>query len=203
MPFALFLGVSMSITAFPVLVRILEDRGMTRTPLGVAAVSSAAMGDASAWALLGLIVAIVRAKGLAATCVDLGLLAAFVLFMVVVARPLLVRIVGGRQGLGGSLLMLAFAAGSAWTTHRLGIHPLFGAFLAGAVMPRATGPQPGLAARLVAVASAVLLPLFFAYSGLRTHIGLLDNPQGWAVCGAASLPWPPSESLAAAWPPPC
>jgi Kef-type K+ transport system membrane component KefB len=188
--FALFMGIAMSITAFPVLVRILEDRGMAMTPLGVAAITCAAVGDASAWAILALVVAFARAEAMTATLFNLGLLAAFVAFMLLVVRRLLSRWMGARKraagmpspGLVAAALLLM--TGSAVVTGTLGIHALFGAFLAGAIMPRHDSFRRHLAVRLENVTRIVLLPLFFAFSGLRTHIGLLSDTTGWLVCVA-------------------
>jgi Kef-type K+ transport system membrane component KefB len=186
--FALFMGIAMSITAFPVLVRILEDRGMAATPLGVAAITCAAVGDASAWAVLALVVAFARAEAMTATLFNIALLAVFVAFMLAVVRRLLPRWLGQRGERGGMpgpgivAASLAVMAGSALITGVLGIHALFGAFLAGAVMPRHESFRLHLAARLEGVTRVLFMPLFFAFSGLRTHIGLLNDPTGWLVC---------------------
>jgi len=191
--FALFMEIAMSITAFPVLARILEERRRTKTSLGVAAITCAAVGDASAWAILALVAAIARAEGLAATLVNLGLLALFVAFMAVAVRRLVPRCLGAERLAGGmpgpaivaaSLLLMT---GSALVTEVLGIHALFGAFLAGAIMPRQETFRRYLAARLETVNGALLLPLFFAFSGLRTHIGLLNDATGWLACLAVVL----------------
>jgi Kef-type K+ transport system membrane component KefB len=186
--FALFLGTGLSITAFPVLVRILEERGMAKTPLGIAAINCAAVGDASAWAMLAVVVAFVRAEGMKATLFNLALLALFVAFMLIVVRRLLPRWLrldaadGHSATLGIVAAALLFMAGSALITESLGIHALFGAFLAGAIMPRDEGLRRNLVVRLENFTSVLLLPLFFAYSGLRTHIGLLNDPKSWLIC---------------------
>lgn len=186
--FALFMGIAMSITAFPVLVRILEDRGMARTPLGVAAITCAAVGDASAWAILALVVAFARAEAMTATLLHLGILAAFAAFMIVAVRRLLARVLGAcslahrvpSMGIAaGAMLVMAV---SACVTALLGIHALFGAFLAGAIMPRHEAFRRHLAVGMDNLNRATLLPLFFAFSGLRTHLGLLDSPARWLVC---------------------
>jgi Kef-type K+ transport system membrane component KefB len=185
--FALFLGISMSITAFPVLVRILEERGMARSPLGQTAISCAAMGDASAWALLALVVAFVRAQGVEATFLKFAALAAFAAFMVLGVRRWLPRWLRTSERsvpppwtvIGAVTLVMT---GSALATEALGIHALFGAFLAGAILPRDGGLRGYMIGRLESVTGALLLPLFFAFSGLRTHIGLLNDPAGWLAC---------------------
>jgi Kef-type K+ transport system membrane component KefB len=186
--FALFLGIAMSITAFPVLVRILAERGMAKTPLGSAAITCAAVGDASAWAILALVVAFAGAKGMAATLFDFGLLAVFVALMLGPVRRHLPRWLGVDQPAGeepspGSLAaVLLFMTSSALATEAMGIHALFGAFLAGAIMPRQKTFRDYLVVRLENFTGVLLLPLFFAFSGLRTHVGLLNDATSWLVC---------------------
>ncbi len=186
--FALFLGIALSITAFPVLVRILDERGMTKTPLGNAAITCAAVGDASAWAILALVVAFVRAEGMRATFYNFALMALFVSFMLVVVRrwlPLWLRpnaIAERGPSLGIVAAVLLFMTGSALATEILGIHALFGAFLAGAIMPRDEGFRRDLVVRMENFTSVLLMPLFFAFSGLRTHIGMLNDARGWLIC---------------------
>ncbi|HXQ81397.1 MAG TPA: cation:proton antiporter, partial [Opitutaceae bacterium] len=163
--FALFMGIAMSITAFPVLARILEERGMIKTSLGVAAITCAAVGDASAWAILALVAAVARAEGLAATRVNLGLLALFVAFMAVAVRRAVHRwlgaegMAGGVPGPGIVAAALLIMTGSALVTDVLGIHALFGAFLAGAIMPRREAFRRHLAAQMETATGALLLPL--------------------------------------------
>jgi Kef-type K+ transport system membrane component KefB len=186
--FALFLGTGLSITAFPVLVRILEERGIAKTPLGITAINCAAIGDASAWAMLAIVVAFVRAEGMKATLFNLALLALFVGFMLIVVRRLLTRWlrIDATNERATTLRIVAaallFMAGSALITEILGIHALFGAFLAGAIMPRDEGLRRNLVVRLENFTSVLLLPLFFAYSGLRTRIGLLNDTKSWLIC---------------------
>lgn len=186
--FALFLGIALSITAFPVLVRILEERGMVKTPLGNAAITCAAVGDASAWAILALVVAFVRAEGMKATLYNFALLALFVSFMLIVVRRWLPRwlrphaMAERGPSLGIVAAVLLFMTGSALATEILGIHALFGAFLAGAIMPRDEGFRHDLVVRMENFTSVLLMPLFFAFSGLRTHIGMLNDTKGWLIC---------------------
>jgi len=139
--FVLFMGIAMSITAFPVLVRILKDRGMAKTPLGSMAITCAAVDDASAWAILAVVVAIARATGLAATFLNLGLTVLFVAVMLFIVRPRLSRWLGvdRAEGFAGRSMIasvLIFMTVSALATEVMGIHALFGAFLAGVVVPR-------------------------------------------------------------------
>jgi Kef-type K+ transport system membrane component KefB len=186
-PFALFLGIALSITAFPVLVRILRERAMMKTPLGIMAVACAAAGDATAWTVLALIVALARAQGLAASLLNFGWLALFVVSMLGPVRRRLPGWLGaarwedGKPSPAALAAVFIFAAASALVTEFLGIHALFGAFLAGAIMPRRTGFRESLAG-LEKFTALVLLPLFFAFSGLRTHLGLLQGAGGWWVC---------------------
>ena len=185
--FAFFLGIAMSITAFPVLVRILEERGMAKTPLGSAAIACAAAGDAGAWIILALVVAFTRGRGVGATLFKLGLLSVFVTSMLVFVRRWLPRWLGldlvkrGTITRGTVAAVLLLMTASALATEALGIHALFGAFLAGTIMPRQGVVRDFLVGRTEKFIG-LLLPLFFAFSGLRTHIGLLGNPSRWLLC---------------------
>ncbi len=186
--FALFLGIAMSITAFPVLARILDERRLTNTPLGVTALTCAAVDDVTAWSLLAFIVTVVTAGGAVAILgAMLGLSVVFVLGMFLVVRPLLARLLtarGGPPGLSRDRLALVIGVlfASAWTTEIIGIHALFGAFLAGAMIPMVPALRRALRERLESFSSVFLLPLFFVYTGLRTEIGLLDTWAAWATC---------------------
>jgi Kef-type K+ transport system membrane component KefB len=186
--FGLFMGIAMSITAFPVLARILEERGLLKTPLGNTSIACAAVDDVTAWCLLAVVVAIAQASGMAPAFLTVGLALAFVVFMIYVVRPWMERTLGGkagmahRKGLVAGTLVFAFA--SAWLTELIGIHALFGAFLAGVVAPPQKEFRAALRERLEVVVSVFLLPLFFAFTGLRTQIGLLDDGRSWLVCGA-------------------
>jgi len=185
--FALFMGTAMSITAFPVLVRILSDRGMVKTPLGSLAIACAAVGDASAWTVLAIVVAIARAAGLATTVFNLGLIVVFVAVMLLVVRPRLPRWLGvdageTSPGRGVVAAALIFMTVSALLTEVMGIHALFGAFLAGVIMPHSKAFRDGLTLQLENFSGVFLMPLFFAFSGLRTHLGLLNDLASWFVC---------------------
>ena len=182
--FALFMGVAMSITAFPVLARILEERGLTRTPLGNTSIACAAVDDVTAWCLLAVVVAIARSNGMAPAFLTIGLALAFVLFMLLVVRPWVDRTLSvmrlqGRTIMAGTLV---FAFAAAWFTEVIGIHALFGAFLAGVVAPSDKAFRAALRERLEMIVSILLLPLFFAFTGLRTQIGLLDDAASWLMC---------------------
>ena len=185
--FALFIGVAMSITAFPVLARILEERRLSGTHLGATAIACAAVDDVTAWCLLAVVVAIIRANGLAGSLLTIGLTLLFIALMLFGVKPLAARLVGGRgAGRNGSAGLLAgifsFIFVSALTTELIGIHALFGAFLAGVCMPPDSGLRQFLRERLETFSSVLLLPLFFAFTGLRTQIGLLADWQGWLMC---------------------
>jgi Kef-type K+ transport system membrane component KefB len=185
--FALFMGISMSITAFPVLARILQERGLSRTFLGSTAITCAAVDDVTAWSLLAFVVAIVRATDLAASALNLALVVGFILAMVGWVRPALQRWMGEERlrqdptkGVLAAVVCVVLAA--AWSTEVIGIHALFGAFLAGAIMPESGGFRHKLGMRIENFSSVLLLPLFFAYTGLRTQIGLLSDASDWLLC---------------------
>lgn len=185
--FALFMGIALSITAFPVLARILEERGMTRTPLGATALACAAVDDVTAWTLLAAVVALVTSDG-AGTALALTLagLAIFIAAAVWLVRPVLGRALAGRAGTTSASLLagvLVVVLAFALTTEVIGLHALFGAFVAGAVMPPDAALRKVLAERLQAV-TVFLLPAFFAFTGLRTQIGLLETSADWLICAA-------------------
>lgn len=188
MAFALFMGISMSITAFPVLARILQERGMSRTFLGSTAITCAAVDDVTAWSILAFVVAIARATSVGASALNLLLVLAFIAIMIKGVRLLLPRWIGN-EGMeseapsrGVLATVICVVVGSALATEVIGIHALFGAFLAGAIMPEAGGFRHKLSVRVENFSSVLLLPLFFAFTGLRTQIGLLNDVQGWALC---------------------
>ena len=176
--FALFLGTSMSITAFPVLARILEERHLLRTKMGNTVIACAAVDDITAWCILAVVVMIVRAGDPAHLALRLVLLAIYVVAMIVVVRPLL-RTRLTRNMLAAALLLVLASAG---TTEFLGIHALFGAFLAGTVMPRIGGVSEALITQTRGVTTVIFLPLFFAVTGLRTNVGLLHARGLWFCC---------------------
>jgi Kef-type K+ transport system membrane component KefB len=186
--FALFMGISTSITAFPVLVRILQDRGIFKTPLGSTATTCAAVDDVTAWSILAFVVAIAGATSTGGAVASVLLVVAFVALMLLVIKPSLPRWIG-RSALerpNPSKMVLAIvitvALISAWITETIGIHALFGAFLAGIVIPQVAGFRDKLVLRVESITGVLLLPLFFAFTGLRTHIGLLNTAQDWLIC---------------------
>jgi len=186
--FALFMGISMSITAFPVLARILQERGLSRTPLGALAITCAAINDVAAWAIMAFVVAIARASSMSGALLTLVLALVFICVMIWVVRPLVPRWLGAdrlsrEQPSSGTLAtVVCVAIAGALCTEVIGIHALFGAFLAGAIMPDTEGFRERINSYVERFSSVLLLPLFFAFTGLRTQIGLLDDLKGWALC---------------------
>jgi Kef-type K+ transport system membrane component KefB len=186
-PFALFLGIAMSITAFPVLARILDERGLLGSFLGRTTIACAAVDDVTAWCLLAVVVAIAGATGLGGAVLTVTLTVGYIALMLLVVRPQAARFVAracpdepGNKGMIASLLSLAFV--SALVTEAIGIHTLFGAFLAGAIMPAQARLRSFLREQLETFTTVLLLPLFFAFTGLRTQIGLLADLQDWLLC---------------------
>jgi Kef-type K+ transport system membrane component KefB len=187
-PFALFMGIATSITAFPVLARILSERGLSATPLGAAAIACAAMNDVAAWCILAVVVAITRSSGLEPVALNLGLVVLFGFVLLSVIRPRLPRWLNsggfkdGALGQGSTAAVLILMLGSALATEVIGIHALFGAFLAGVIMPNDRGFRHYIAVRVESFSSIFLLPLFFAFTGLRMQLGLLNTGNIWLVC---------------------
>jgi Kef-type K+ transport system membrane component KefB len=191
-PFALFMGASMSVTAFPVLARILTDRGMTGTTLGTIAIACAAIDDATAWCILAAVVMVARAGDAGSLWFTLGGTAAYLMAMLTVGRWILARISAAAprdhnrlQGFIAVILLITLA--SAWVTERLGIHAVFGAFLVGALLPHKTDVARLLVERLYDAMVVLLLPLFFAFTGLRTALTLISGATLWGVCLAVVL----------------
>lgn len=189
--FALFMGVSMSVTAFPVLARILTDRGIQKTRLGVIAVSCAAVDDVTAWCLLAFVVAVAEAR-MGGAIRTIGFTLAYVAVMLVAVRPLVARMVR-RQALlqkvtqGTTALVLVGLLLSALATEYIGIHALFGAFLLGAIIPHESLLARSMSQKLEDVVVVFLLPAFFAFTGMRTQIGLVSGVGNWAICGVIIL----------------
>lgn len=176
--FSLFIGIAMAITAFPVLARILQESGLHCTRIGALALTCAAIDDVTAWCALAAVVAVAGASGWADTAVTVMATAGFVVAMFLVVRPVLARV--GAISMPGAV---AFALLSAWVTELIGIHAIFGAFLAGFVIPRGRTASNELSTVLEPVTTSVLLPVFFAVVGLSTRFGLLDSVERWAILG--------------------
>lgn len=185
--FALFMGISMSITAFPVLARILQERGLSRTPLGATAITCAAVDDVTAWSILAFVIAIVQSSSLAGSAANLLLVLAFVAVMILGVKRVLPGLLGQEldaenPSRGAIALITCVVIGSALCTEAIGIHALFGAFLAGTIVPDTNGFRHKLQLRLENFSSVLLLPLFFVFTGLRTQIGLLSGVEDWLLC---------------------
>src|SRR6185312_2678525 len=188
LPFVLFLGISMSITAFPVLARILEERKMQSTPLGTMALMCAAVDDVCAWSLLAIALTLLPYGG---HSTPLGYrmlwLVAYLAVMLGIVRPLGSWLVKRQNSVVLSYelfgIIIAMVLGSAASTEAIGIHPLFGAFLAGVCFPRIERWQVAVRARLDMIVSVLLLPLFFAITGMRTRLDLLNGSTIWLWTG--------------------
>lgn len=192
LPFVLFLGISMSITAFPVLARILEERQMHSTPLGAMAMMCAAVDDVSAWSLLAIAMTLLPSQSNSMAISHRALwLGVYLCVMLFVVRPLgswLTRRnneIRLSYELLGLILVVVFLSAAA--TDAIGVHPLFGAFLAGLCFPRVRRWQQTLRSRLDVIVSLVLLPLFFALTGLRTRLDLLSGLHVWLWTGVVLL----------------
>jgi Kef-type K+ transport system membrane component KefB len=191
--FALFLGTAMSVTAFPVLARILQERGLQHGPVGTVALACAAVDDVSAWCILAGVILVARAQpGASGLPRMLAGTVLFIVAMLTVGRLAfrrLEKIFQKRERLSRDALaiILLCVLASAWVAEWIGIHALFGAFLAGAMMPRDRALAEALTQRLEDFAVVVLLPLFFAFTGLRTSVGLLSGTSLWIGAGSIFL----------------
>lgn len=189
---ALFMGAAMSITAFPVLARILTERNLHKTPVGAVTITCAAVDDVTAWCMLAFVVGFARAEGAGPAIVTAVLSVAYVGAMIFLVRPLLFRLeqMRERQGaLTSDLVAIIFllVLASAYATEAIGIHALFGAFLMGAIMPKGTLFVRELTHKLEDFTVILLLPIFFAYTGLKTQIGLLNSMDLWMLTGLIIL----------------
>jgi Kef-type K+ transport system membrane component KefB len=174
----------MSITAFPVLARILTERNLHRTRVGAVTITCAAVDDVTAWCMLAFVVAVAKANGIGPGIITAGMAAAYVLVMYFIVRPFLNRLQlfydrTGRLGQGMVAIILLLVMASAFTTEMIGIHALFGAFLMGAIMPKGSRFVRDLTEKLEDFTVVFLLPIFFAFTGLKTQIGLLNSFELW------------------------
>jgi Kef-type K+ transport system membrane component KefB len=194
--FSLFLGAAMSITAFPVLARILIERDLLKTKVGAVTLTCAAVDDVTAWCLLAFVVATVRAAGLHQALVTAGLTLLYTGAMFFLVRPFLSRFGSlyensGRLSQNLVAVVFVLVLSSAAVTDLIGIHAIFGAFMLGAMMPKESGFVRELTEKVEDFAVVFLLPIYFAYTGLRTQVGLLDSPDLWLFCsliiGVATL----------------
>jgi len=190
--FALFLGIAMSITAFPVLARIVQERGIHKTKLGTIVITCAAADDITAWCILAAVIAIVNAGSFVSSLYIIAMAIAYVFLMLKVVRPFLER-VGALKNSRSSLskpvvaIFLLTLIISSYVTEVIGIHALFGAFMAGAIMPDNAKFRSIIIEKVEDVSVILLLPLFFVFTGLRTQINSINDPYLWKITGLIVL----------------
>ena len=187
--FSLFMGIAMSITAFPVLARIVQEREIHKTKLGAIVITCAAADDITAWCLLAVVIAIVKAGDFLSSLYVISLALIYVLAMIFIVKPFLKRIgdlYGSKDSIGKPVLAIffLFLILSSYATEVIGIHALFGAFMMGSIMPDVTKFRMIFIEKVEDVAVILLLPLFFVFTGLKTEIGLINDPYLWKVTGA-------------------
>ncbi|MFT4669445.1 MAG: Kef-type K+ transport system membrane component KefB [Ulvibacter sp.] len=190
--FSLFMGIAMSITAFPVLARIVQEREIHKTKLGAIVITCAAADDITAWCLLAVVIAIVKAGDFISSLYVISLASIYVLVMIFIVRPFLKRIgdlYGSKDSIGKPVLAIFFLLLilSSYATEVIGIHALFGAFMMGSIMPNISKFRMIFIEKVEDVAVILLLPLFFVFTGLKTEIGLINDPYLWKVTGAIIL----------------
>ena len=190
--FSLFMGIAMSITAFPVLARIVQEREMHKTRLGTIVITCAAADDITAWCILAAVIAIVKAGSFVSSLYVIGLAILYVGVMLFIVRPFLKKIgdlYKTKNKLSKPVVAIFFLTLilSSYTSEIIGIHALFGAFMAGAIMPDITKFRAIFIEKVEDVSVILLLPLFFVFTGLRTQIGLINDPYLWKLTGAIIL----------------
>jgi Kef-type K+ transport system membrane component KefB len=184
--FSLFMGIAMSITAFPVLARIVQERGIHKTRLGAIVITCAAADDITAWCILAVVIAIVKAGTFVSSLYIISLALIYVVAMLFIVKPFLKRI-GDLYGSKDSIIKPVVAIFflvlilSSYATEVIGIHALFGAFMAGAIMPDVPKFRTIFIDKVEDVSVILLLPLFFVFTGLKTEIGLINDPYLWKV----------------------
>ena len=186
--FALFIAIAMSITAFPVLARIVQERNLQKTKLGTVVITCAAADDITAWCILAAVIAIVKAGSFESSIYVILMAIAYVFFMIKIVRPFLKRIgdlQAGKSTINKPMVAIFFLTLilSSYATEVIGIHALFGAFMAGAIMPENAKFRTLFIDKVEDVALVLLLPLFFVFTGLRTQIGLLNDSHLWITAG--------------------
>jgi Kef-type K+ transport system membrane component KefB len=192
MGFALFIGIAMSIAAFPVLARIIQERGLTTTAFGKHIITIAAIDDLTAWCILAAIIAIIQAGNPMNALFTILLAAVYIVFMIFAIQPMMKKIGSiyiTKEILNKKIIAFVFIVlfMSAFFTEIIGIKALFGAFLAGVIMPQHATFKKIMAEKIEDLALVVLLPLFFVLTGLRTEIGLMNQSDMWAICGLIIL----------------
>lgn len=186
--FSLFMGIAMSITAFPVLARIVQERGIHKTRLGTIVITCAAADDITAWCILAVVIAIVKAGSFVSSLYVIALALLYVLTMLFVVKPFLKRVgdlYAKKDNIKKSVVAIFFLTliVSAYVTEVIGIHALFGAFMMGAIMPDISKFRNVFIDKVEDVSVILLLPLFFVFTGLRTEIGLINEPYLWKITG--------------------
>ncbi|MCL9809277.1 cation:proton antiporter [Flavobacterium luminosum] len=186
--FSLFMGIAMSITAFPVLARIVQERGLHKTRLGTIVITCAAADDITAWCLLAAVIAIVKAGTFLSSLYVIALAFIYVLAMLFLVKPFLKRVgelYKDNENLSKPVVAIFFLTliVSSYATEVIGIHALFGAFMTGAIMPDISKFRHVFIEKVEDVSVILLLPLFFVFTGLRTQIGLINDPYLWKVTG--------------------
>ncbi|MCD0475154.1 cation:proton antiporter [Flavobacterium sp. EDS] len=190
--FSLFMGIAMSITAFPVLARIVQERGIHKTKLGTIVITCAAADDITAWCLLAVVIAIVKAGSFVSSIYIIFLAVIYVLAMLYIVKPFLKRI-GDLYGAKSSIdkpvvaIFVLTLIASSYATEVIGIHALFGAFMTGAIMPDVPKFRTMFIEKVEDVSVILLLPLFFVFTGLKTEIGLINDPYLWTITGMIIL----------------
>lgn len=190
--FGLFIGIAMSITAFPVLARIVHERGIHKTRLGAIVITCAAVDDITAWCLLAAVIAIVKAGSFVSSLYTIAIAVGYVFVMIKLVRPFLKRVgdlYPSRENMSKQVVAIFFLTLilSAYATEVIGIHALFGAFMAGTIMPENKKFRNVFTEKVEDVALVLLLPLFFVFTGLRTEIGLINDPYLWKITGLIIL----------------
>tara|TARA_R110000868_G_scaffold70544_1_gene207218 strand:- start:6346 stop:8622 length:2277 start_codon:yes stop_codon:yes gene_type:complete len=190
--FSLFMGIAMSITAFPVLARIVQEREIHKTKLGAIVITCAAADDITAWCLLAVVIAIVKAGDFVGSLYVISLAAVYVIVMIFIVKPFLKRIgdlYSSKDNIGKPVMAIffLFLILSSYATEVIGIHALFGAFMMGSIMPDAAKFRMIFIDKVEDVAVILLLPLFFVFTGLKTEVGLINDPYLWKVTGAIIL----------------
>ena len=186
--FSLFMGIAMSITAFPVLARIVQERGIHKTKLGAIVITCAAADDITAWCILAVVIAIVKAGTFVSSLYIIMLAVVYVLVMLFIVKPFLKRIgdiYNSKESLAKPVVAIFFLTLilSSYATEVIGIHALFGAFMTGAIMPDVAKFRTVFIEKVEDVSVILLLPLFFVFTGLKTEIGLINDPYLWKVTG--------------------
>ncbi len=187
MSFSLFMGIAMSIAAFPVMARIIQERNLSKTRLGTLAITCAASDDITAWCILAAVIAIVKAGSFMSSLFTIGFALGYLFIMIKLVQPFLKKIgevYSNKESMSLNVVAVIFGIllTSAFITEVIGIHALFGAFLAGAIMPPSINFRRLIIEKIESVSLGLFLPLFFVFTGLRTQIGLLNDSHLWSVC---------------------